>query len=133
MKKFILLFMGLVLVLGVTAPCYAQSNSKTIVYYFWSKPRCISCKKIEAYTQEAVNENFSKELQDGSLEFQIIDYSKDKTKQKKYGLFTKSVVLSKIENGKEVRYKNLDKVWTKLNNEGDFKEYIKIEIENFIK
>ncbi len=133
MKKLILLFIGALLVLGFTIPCFAESGSKTIVYYFWSKPRCISCKKIEAYTQEAVKDNFAKELENGSLELKIIDYSKDKAKQKNYGLYTKSVVLSKVENGKEVKNKNLDKIWTKLNNEADFKKYIKTEIQNFMK
>lgn len=133
MKKFILLSIGLLLVFGIIVPCFAQADTKTIVYYFWSKPRCISCKNIESYTQEAVNENFSKELKDGSMEFKIIDYSKDKAKQKKYGLFTKSVILSKVENGKETKHKNLDKIWLKLKNETKFKNYIKTEIQNFNK
>lgn len=133
MKKFILLSIGLLVLFGFTIPCFAASDSKTVVYYFWSNPRCMSCKKIEAYTTEAVKENFAKELENGSLELKIIDYSKDKAKQKKYGLYTKSVVLSKVENGKEVKSKNLDKIWTKLNNEAEFKKYIKTEIQNFIK
>lgn len=133
MKKLFLLLLGLLLAFSYSITCFAQADTKTIVYYFWSKPRCISCKKIEAYTQESVNENFSKELKDGSMEFKIIDYSKNESLRKKYGLYTKSVILSKVENGKEIKYKNLDKVWTQLNNKNKFKNYIKTEIQNFNK
>lgn len=133
MKKNILLLLSLFTLIGLNLSCIAASKSKTIVYYFWSNPRCISCKKIEAYTQETLNTKFSKELNNGSMEFKIIDYSKDISFQKKYGLYTKSVVLSKIENNKEVKSKNLDKIWIKLNNESDFKKYVETEIKNFNK
>lgn len=146
MKKLILLFVSLFLVFGcatfaitkaktndVSNQAQLEKGAKTIVYYFWSKPRCRSCKKIEAYTKESVEENFSSELKNGSVEFKVVDYTKDKAKQKKYGLYTKSVILSQVENGKEIKYKNLDKVWIKLNNKDNFKKYIKTEVQDFIK
>ncbi|MDD3149828.1 MAG: nitrophenyl compound nitroreductase subunit ArsF family protein [Candidatus Gastranaerophilales bacterium] len=105
-----------------------KNSSKIIVYYFYAKPRCASCKKIEAYTKEAV-ESMNK----SNIQYRAIDldnkansrYSKD------YKLFTKAVVLSKVEKGKEVKWKNLDGIWTKLNNETEFKNYIKKEVKNF--
>ena len=133
MKKNILLSLGLFILIGISISCIAANKSKTVVYYFWSNPRCISCKKIENYTKDTLNTTFSKELKNGSIEFKVVDYSKDKSFQKKYGLYTKSVVLSKIENNKEIKCKNLDKIWTKLNNEADFKKYIETEIKNFNK
>ena len=131
MKKNILLSFILFLAFTWLTPCLANANDKTIVYYFWSNPRCVSCKKIETYTQEAVNKTFSKEINDGSIEFRIIEFTKDKEKQKRYGLYTKAVVLSKVKDGKELKYKNLDKIWTKLNNKEKFENYVIDEVQKF--
>jgi len=52
---------------------------------------------------------------------------------KDYELYTKSVVLSETKNGKEVRWKNLDKVWTLLGDEAAFKKYVRDEVSAYLK
>jgi len=103
-----------------------KSSSKIIVYYFYGKPRCVSCKKIEAYTKEAVNS-----LNSNNVEFKAVNLDQPENKHyaKDYKLYTKSVVLSKVKNGKQVKWKNLSGIWTKLNNEQEFKSYITKEIK----
>lgn len=105
-----------------------ENDSKITVYYFYSKPRCISCKKIETYTEEAVNS-----LKNSEIEFKKInlDLPENKHYAKDYNLYTKSVVLSKVKNNEEIKSKNLIDIWTKLNNEEKFKDYIKKEIKDF--
>jgi len=49
-----------------------------------------------------------------------------------YQLYTKSVVLSLVKDGKEVKFKNLDKVWQLLRNKDKFYKYIKEETTNFL-
>lgn len=93
------------------------------VYYFWSNPRCMTCKKMEAYTQNAV-----KKMNDSSVHFSLVNMSKNKNNVKKYKLYTKSVVISKTENGKE-KWKNLDKIWSKVGNEKEFENYVISEIK----
>jgi len=109
-----------------------QNSKKLVVYYIYGKPRCITCKKIEKYTREAVEENFSKEIKAGKVAFQGIDYDKPENKHflSDYKLFTKSVIVSKKKNGKEFKYKNLDKIWQLTNNEKEFKDYIKNEVKS---
>lgn len=105
-----------------------KNDSKIIVYYFYAKPRCISCKNIEIYTKEAVSS-----LNNPNIVFKMINLDKAENKHytKDYNLFTKSVVLSKTQKGKEIKSKNLIDIWTKLNNENKFKNYIQKEIEKF--
>jgi len=105
-----------------------KNGSKTIVYYFYAKPRCVSCKKIEAYTREAVSS-----LNNPKVEFKTIDLDQPENKHytQDYKLYTKSVVLSKVKNGKEIKSKNLTKIWTKLGNENAFKNYVTKEIKSF--
>jgi len=106
-----------------------QKSDKSIVYYFHGTVRCSSCKKIEEYTKEVFNENFK-----NLLEFKVVNVDESKNSHfiTDYGLYTKSVVLSKLENGKEISFKNLDKIWYLLGNKNEFKNYIKLETQKFL-
>lgn len=110
-------------------------GSKVVVYYLHNNFRCPNCYKIENYTKEAVNQNFSKELKDGKLVFKVINFDENPNKHyvEDYQLYTKSVVLSKTKDGKQVQWKNLDKIWTLLGDKKKFQEYIKTETTNFLK
>ncbi|MGD9581762.1 MAG: nitrophenyl compound nitroreductase subunit ArsF family protein [Vampirovibrionia bacterium] len=113
----------------------SKDNSKVIVYYLHNSFRCPSCHKIENYTKEAINTNFADKLKDGSLVFKVVNFDEkpDKHFVEDYKLYTKSVVLSKVVNGKQVEWKNLDKIWTLLGDKAKFEQYIKTETGNFLK
>lgn len=102
---------------------------KSKIYYFHGTARCISCKKIESYTQEVFNENFQKQLN-----FEVINVEKPENRHfiNDYGLYTKAVILSKVKDGKEVEHKNLDKIWRLLNNKNAFKKYIRSQTQQFL-
>jgi len=105
-----------------------KSSSKVFVYYFYAKPRCISCIKIETYTKEAVAS-----IKNNNIQFKAVNIEDKENKHfiKDYELFTKSVVLSKIKNGKEIKSKKLSEIWTKLRDEKAFKNYVTREIKSF--
>ena len=98
----------------------AFAADKVNVYYFYGKPRCTTCMKIENYTKSAVAS-----MNDKDVVFKGVDMDNPNNGAmvKKYNLFTKSVIVSKIKNGKE-QWKNLDKIFLKVGNEQDFKNYI---------
>ncbi len=110
-------------------------GQKVVVYYFYGKRRCYTCKKIEALTKETVNNNYMDELKNGLLEFKGIDIDKPENKHyaKDYKLYTKSVVLSEISGGKESRWKNLDQIWQKIQDEKSYAQYIKSETDKYLK
>jgi len=137
-KKFLIfifpvfLLLTAVLCFSIPNSAYAKDNKTVTVYYFYGKPRCDTCKKIEKYTKEAVEENFSKEIKSGKISFQAVDSDKPENKHflNDYGLYTKAVIVSEKINGKEVKYKNLDKIWKLTNDEKQFKNYIKKEVKS---
>lgn len=120
LNKLLLLFTML-----FTFSNIAFAADKINVYYFYGKPRCTTCMKIETYTKSAVES-----IKDKDVVFKSIDMEKAENGAmvKKYNLYTKSVVVSKVKNGKE-KWKNLDKIWLKVGNEKDFKTYIITEIK----
>ena len=104
-----------------------------VVYYFYTTRRCMSCKKIEAFTAEAVKTTFAKELANGSIQWKTfnVDEPQHKHYLKDYELFTKSVIVSEIKGGKETRWKNLEDVWELLGDPGKFQQYVVKEIEAY--
>jgi hypothetical protein len=105
-----------------------------IAYYFHGTQRCATCLKLEAYSQEALETGFEKELADSSLIWRVVNYDEKDNKHyiDDYKLFTKAVILSRVENGREVGWTNLDKIWQLVNSKDDFIAYIQAETRAFI-
>lgn len=112
-----------------------KSNAEIIVYYFHGNKRCANCIKIENYTKEAVETGFASEMQNKSLSMQILNTDKPENEHfvKDFQLTTKSVVLVKMLNGQQLKWKNLEKVWDFLNDKAAFIKYIQDETQAFSK
>ena len=50
----------------------SPNSPKVIAYYFHTTYRCSSCRKIEAYSHEAIESGFPMELKDGALQWRVI-------------------------------------------------------------
>ena len=112
----------------------AESANKTIVYYFHGKARCTSCVKIEQYTAEALQKGFAAPLKDGTMQWSMVDTDEKANAHfvKDYGLYTKSVVLVRVRDGRQISYKVLDKVWEHLNDKAAFIKYVQDETRAFV-
>ena len=110
------------------------NNHRVIVYYFHGKFRCGTCKRIEKLTKEAVTNSFANEIRSGLVKVKVINVDEKENSHfsKDYKLFTRSVVVSDIVNGKETQWKNLQKVWELVRNDKAFKEYIRTEIKAYL-
>ncbi|MCX7018631.1 MAG: nitrophenyl compound nitroreductase subunit ArsF family protein [bacterium] len=106
------------------------SANKIIIYYFHGDMRCANCIKFENWTAETLKTSFAEQMKDGSVEWRIVntDQKDNQHFMKDYQLFTKSVVLVQMKNGKQVKFKNLANIWQLLNSQKAFMEYIKTEI-----
>lgn len=110
------------------------AEKKLQVYYFMTTYRCRSCTFIEQTTRQALDEQFAAEQKSGRIQFNMINIDETQNKHfvDEYGLYTKSVVLSDLKGGKQQRWKNLDKVWNLIGDEGAFKAYIIKEVNTYL-
>ncbi|MCG2713062.1 MAG: nitrophenyl compound nitroreductase subunit ArsF family protein, partial [Candidatus Omnitrophica bacterium] len=133
MKKIILIAVFVFLCLGFVM-AEDSAGSKIIAYYFHGDYRCSNCYKIEQYSKEAIDKYFAKELASGELEYKVVNIDEKGNGHfaEDYKLYTRSLVISRIKGGKEVEYKNLEKVWNYLDNKGAFHNYVKEEITKFL-
>jgi hypothetical protein len=109
-------------------------EAKVIAYYFYTNYRCQSCYTIEKYTKESIEGNFEDELTSGELVFKPVNIEEKENEHflGDYQLYTKSVVLSLVKDGEEIKFKNLKKVWELLRNKDEFYKYIKEETKGFL-
>jgi hypothetical protein len=108
-----------------------ESGRRIVVYYLYDSFRCDSCRKIEAYTQEAVQKGFSSDM---PVEWKPLNTDKPENAHflKDYKLISKSVVVAEFDDQKQKRWKELDKIWDLLKDKAAFKKYIRNEVEGYL-
>jgi len=111
------------------------ADSKVTAYYFHGSARCPTCHKMEKYAKEAIENNFSNELESGTLVFKTVNVEEEGNEHfiNEYQLYTKTLVISQVENGKESRHKNLTKIWEYVRDKERFFEYVTGEINGYLK
>lgn len=111
----------------------SDADAEFVVYYMTSNVRCASCHKIENWTKEAVNKYFADEIKNGKMKFEMINIEEPEHEHyiDHYELFTKSVIVSKKIDGKEVSWVNLARVWNLLKDQDEFMNYIRDEVKAF--
>ena len=111
-----------------------QPEPKLIVYYFHGRKRCMSCRTIEGYTNDAIQTYFGEQLENGRLEWLVRNYVNPEYAHFKddFQLYTQSVVLVDMNGDQMVRWKNLNEVWTLLRNKNAYYDYIRREVEAFL-
>jgi len=109
-------------------------NSKVIAYYFHGTFRCTTCQTIEKYSKEAIEHYFADELKNGKLEFRPLNVEEPENRHfiQDYQLFSKSLVLSLVQQDKEIRWKNLTDVWKHVRDKEKFFQYVKDEVEKML-
>ena len=88
-------------------------GATVIAYYFHGTFRCPTCNKMEKYASEVIQNDFKDALASGKLEFRSVNVESKENEHfvNDYQLYTKALILSLVKDGKEVRSKNLDKIW----------------------
>jgi len=109
-------------------------TAEFIVSYLHMNRRCATCKKLEEYASEAVSTGFTEQLGNGSLVWRIANFEEEPNKHlaAKYGLYTQALVVSQIQDGKEVRWKNLNEIWPLVSNKVGFFSYVQSQIKLFM-
>jgi hypothetical protein len=138
LKKIALTILSIVTVISASLFVFAQgsqSEAKITAYYFHGSFRCITCTNMEKYSREAIEENFKDALASEKLEFKSVNVEERGNEHfvNDYQLYTKALILSLVKNGKEVKSKNLNKIWQLAHNKQKFIDYVTSELNEFIK
>ena len=97
-----------------------------LVTYFSSDVRCATCLRIERLSRATVEQNFAQELRDGRVNFRVVNLDGEGNDHyvKDYSLISKTVIVSELAQGQEIRWENLQQVWTRQKDEPAFEVYL---------
>jgi hypothetical protein len=119
---------------GETGTIATDPENGVIAYYLHGNKRCSTCRKLEAYSQEAIVGGFGPELSSGELEWRVVNVDEEANAHfvTDFELVTKSLVLAEYRDGKVVRFKNLKLVWQLVGDEDGFVRYVRDETRDFL-
>lgn len=125
-----------ILILSLSAQAKEGAKGAHVVAcYLHGAMRCPTCHNLEQYSREAIEANFRDELSSGKLEYRVVNVEEEGNEHYNddYRLYTKSLILSLVKDGKEIKWKNLDKIWEYVRNKEKFIGYVKAEVADLLK
>ena len=104
-------------------------KTKLVVYYFGEGKNCTTCERIPMYTRQALDKYFENEMATGAIVWMPVNVDEARNEHfvSDYHIYTKSIVLVRLENGKQIRWENLEDVWDLVYKGPQFIEYIRKE------
>ena len=110
------------------------AETQVLVTYYYTSYRCPTCKKLETYSQQAIEEGFPAELEEKRIVFRTLNLDEPENSRyvEDYKLVTKSLIVSLYRNGKEIKWKNLPDIWKLVGDQEKFGEYVRSETRSYL-
>ena len=114
-----------------SAPATVSLSDGLIAYYFHGEMRCATCQKIEEYAHEAIHTGFADQLNKGTVQWQVVNYEAPENEHfiAKYEIAAPTVVLVRIQGGKQTQWENLMRVWELVGSKEKFIAYVQTEAQ----
>jgi len=111
------------------------TDTKVIAYYFHVTVRCTTCRMIESYSREVVEQKFGADIAKGRLQYKLVNLQLPENRHfvKDYQLFTKSLVLVRFDKGRQAEYKVLNDTWELVGDKSAMQAYVEREVRDYLK
>jgi len=111
------------------------TETKVIAYYFHVTARCTTCRAIENYSREVVEQKFGADIAKGRLAYKLVNLQLPENRHfvKDYQLYTKSLVLVRFDRGRQAEYKVLNETWELVGNKSAMQGYVEREVRSYLK
>jgi hypothetical protein len=119
---------------AVPASEMAAPDTGVVAYYFYGNKRCSTCRKLEAYSKEAVTGGYPSELGAGILQWRAVNTDEPENAHfvTDFELVTKSLVLVEYRDGEVVRWENLKLIWQLVGEKNGFLTYVREATGEFL-
>ena len=111
------------------------TDTKVIAYYFHLSARCVTCRAIESYSREVIEQKFGADIAKGRLQFMLVNVQLAENRHfvQDYQLFTKSLVLVRFDKGRQTEYKVLNDTWELVGDKPAMHGYVVREVRDYLK
>jgi hypothetical protein len=105
-----------------------------VAYYFHGNVRCATCRKLEAYSGEAIAGGFPAELASGRLAWRVVNTDEPENAHfvNDFELVSKSLVLVEYHDGEVTRFQNLTLIWQLVRDKDGFIKYVRDATREFL-
>lgn len=117
-----------------TTPPPGLRPDRVDAYYFHGTARCLTCRNLEAYGEEALKGSFAEALDGGRLVWRPtnVDLPENRHFTRDFQLRFRSMVLVEVRDGQPGRYKNLEQIWQLAGDRDACVSYIEEETRQFM-
>lgn len=117
-------------VLPSPQPTNYETSGFLQIVYFHRANRCSGCIWAEDATTNTLNTYFAEELENGDIEYQIINLQDDDNSDivDKYNAHSSSLFINEVKDGTD-NIEEISGIWTKLHRDDAFTELVKTSIE----
>jgi hypothetical protein len=115
-------------------PAGKVDNEQVIAYYFHRQFRCVSCEDMEQRVREVIEQRFADALASKRLIFKTVNYDQPENQVfvQKYKLNGPSLVVARLKEGKDLKWKELDAILEHAGDSVKFNRYVYSEINQFL-
>jgi len=120
---------------STTGDSATTAANEVVLYYFHGTHRCKTCRSMEAFTQEALETKFKKQLETGALQWKVLNMEEPENEHftKDFELVSSSLVLVELNGGDVVRHEVLQDAWKLVRDEPRFIEYVQESVNEYLK
>lgn len=110
---------------GATEALNGNPADGVVAFYFHGTMRCVTCKKLEAYSREA--------FEGSGIALQVVntDLPENRHFVDDFQLVTRSLVLAEYRSGQIARWSNLERVWELVGEQVAFLNYVRGQADAF--
>ena len=96
------------------------------MYYFHGDTRCPTCRRIEAFAEEAVERSFGDEMAAGRVAWHSVNYDLAENEHflTDFELVAPTVVVVGRKGGQQIAWQNLSRVWELVGDQDAFSGYV---------
>jgi hypothetical protein len=107
---------------------------RLVAWYLHGEKRCMTCRKIESTTQEAISKNFAEDMASGRLVWRVMNYDDPGNEHlmDDYDIASPSVILAWEDKGEVQRWANLDRVWELIGDTPAYEAYVASEVTAYL-
>jgi hypothetical protein len=103
-----------------------SAERQVVLYYLHGARRCNTCRSIESYAKGVVNSRFADAVEAGTLTWKVVNYDTPENQHfvDDFGLYTSSLVIVEMEQGKTVSFEVLQEAWSLVRDKTKFQQYV---------
>ncbi len=111
-----------------------SETDQVVAYYFYGNVRCATCRKLEAYSKEALEDGFSEEIASGRLEWRAVNVDEPENEHfvTDFELVTRALVLVEYADGEMTRWQDLKLIWKLVGDKAGYLTYVQEATSEFL-